>query len=69
MWNEKFFKVIPAVLFLFCILEILELVLIIGDMNKTQSLEAEVKKNLEVIETITELFNGQHFHDKKIRIK
>ncbi|ANT42710.1 hypothetical protein JT152_05260 [Helicobacter pylori] len=71
--QEKIIKVIPILLFLFCILGILELFLIIEDMNKTEKLEREIKKNLEVIETITELLNehleGMHFHDKKIRIK
>ncbi|WQZ80026.1 hypothetical protein KVK36_05115 [Helicobacter pylori] len=64
MWNEKCLKVIPAVVFLFCILEIFELFLIIEDMNKTESLEAELKKNLEVVETIT-----KHIEYKKTRIK
>ncbi|WQX71506.1 hypothetical protein KVL11_02475 [Helicobacter pylori] len=57
MWKEKFLKVIPAAVFLFCLLEIFELVLIINDMNKTEKLEMEIKKNLEAIETITELLN------------
>ncbi|WP_208386743.1 hypothetical protein [Helicobacter pylori] len=74
MWNERFLKVIPAVVFLFCILEIFELVLIINDMNRTEKLENEVSKNLEVLETITELQRAEgmdleHFNDKKIRIK
>ncbi|MCQ2877444.1 hypothetical protein JT218_01425 [Helicobacter pylori] len=55
--DEKFLKVIPVVVFLFCILEIFELLLIIEDMNKTERLEIEIKKNLEVLETITELLN------------
>ncbi|WQX95716.1 hypothetical protein KVK99_01040 [Helicobacter pylori] len=77
--QEKIIKVIPGLLFLFCILEIFELVLIIEDMNKTEKLEREIKKNLEVVETITELLNKylegmslEHFHDKhdkNIRIK
>ncbi|WQY67664.1 hypothetical protein E5L64_03785 [Helicobacter pylori] len=76
MWNEKFLKVFPALVVLFCILEIFELVLIINDMNKTEMLENDVKKNLEVLETIIvqlnehlEGMNLEHFHDKKIRIK
>ncbi|WRA93859.1 hypothetical protein E5L44_07905 [Helicobacter pylori] len=76
MWKEKFLKVIPAVVFLFCILEVFEMLLIINDMDKTENLEREVKKNLEVIETITELLNAhlegmqlEHFKDKKIKIK
>ncbi|MGL2881120.1 hypothetical protein ACQKBE_03935 [Helicobacter pylori] len=76
MWNEKIIKVIPAFLFLFCLLECFEMVLIINDMNKTEKLEREIKQDLEAIETITELLNEhlegmdlEHFHDKKIRIK
>ncbi|MDU9746601.1 hypothetical protein [Helicobacter pylori] len=76
MWNERFLKVIPAVMFLFCILEIFELVLIINDMNKTEKLEAEIRNNLNMLETITNLLNDhlegmqlEHFEDKKIKIK
>ncbi|NOK30700.1 hypothetical protein P740_003325 [Helicobacter pylori E48] len=57
MWNEKFLKVIPAVVFLFCVLEIFELVLIIDDMNKTEKLEAEIRNNLKALEDITILLN------------
>lgn len=56
--QEKIIKVIPGLLFLFCVLSILELCLIIEDMNKTERLENDVKKNLEALETITELLNG-----------
>ncbi|WQX88561.1 hypothetical protein KVM38_01215 [Helicobacter pylori] len=52
MWHEKFLKVIPAAVFLFCLLEILELFLIINDMNKTEKLEAEIKNDLKVSENI-----------------
>lgn len=76
MWNERFFRVIPAGVFLFCLLEIFELVLIINDMNKTEKLEAEIRNNLKVLEDITILFNEhlegmqlEHFKDKKIKIK
>ncbi len=68
MWNEKVLKVIPAAVFLFCVLDIFELVLIINDMNKTEELEAKLKSNLKVLETIVELSN-EHLEDKKIRIK
>ncbi|PUD34775.1 hypothetical protein [Helicobacter pylori] len=74
--QEKIIKVIPGLLFLFCVLEIFELVLIIEDMNKTENLEIEIKKNLEEMKTITKLLNEhlegmdlEHFNDKKIRIK
>ncbi|MFP6095483.1 hypothetical protein ACLGAV_06950 [Helicobacter pylori] len=76
MWNERFLKVIPAVVFLFCILEIFELVLIINDMNKTEKLEYQLRQNLNILEDITILFKGhlecmqlEHFEDKKNRIK
>ncbi|WRA92623.1 hypothetical protein E5L38_01035 [Helicobacter pylori] len=70
MWHEKSLKVIPGVVFLFCILGIFELVLIINDMNKTEKLEAEIKNNLKMLEGITELLNrSEHFEDKKIKIK
>ncbi|MFP6089025.1 hypothetical protein ACLF9V_03780 [Helicobacter pylori] len=78
MWNERFLKVIPAVVFLFCILEIFELILIIEDMNKTEKLEKDLQSNLQIIETITDRFllnehlegmQLEHFENKKIRIK
>ncbi len=76
MWHEKFLKVIPAAIFLFCILEIFEMVLIIADMNKTEKLEAEIRNNLNVLEDITIFLNEhlegmrlEHFKDKKINIK
>ncbi|WP_100951399.1 hypothetical protein [Helicobacter pylori] len=76
MWHEKFLKVIPAAIFLFCILEIFEMVLIIADMNKTEKLEAEITNNLNVSEDIAILLNEhlegmrlEHFKDKKINIK
>lgn len=63
MWNEKFLKVIPSVVFLFCALEIFELVLTIEDMNKTEKLENEVRKNLEVLETIL----NEHLESHAVR--
>ncbi|WP_139543946.1 hypothetical protein [Helicobacter pylori] len=78
MWYEKFLKVIPSVVFLFCLLEILELVLIISNMNKSEKLEAEIKNNLKVLEDITIFLSSnkhlegmqlKHFEDKKINIK
>ncbi|WQV45039.1 hypothetical protein KVM66_03300 [Helicobacter pylori] len=55
--QERIIKVIPGLLFLFCVLGVLELCLIIEDMNKTEKLEKEMIKNLEVVETIAELLN------------
>ncbi|WRC74999.1 hypothetical protein E5K93_03545 [Helicobacter pylori] len=76
MWNEKFLKIIPAILFLFCLLEIFELVLIINDMNKTEKLENDLKNNLQVTETIVNLLNEhlegmqlESFEGKKSKIK
>ncbi len=68
MWNEKFLKVIPAAVFLFCILDIFELVLIINDMNQTKKLEAEIRNNLKALKDIT-ILNEHLEQDKKIRIK
>ncbi|RVY74572.1 hypothetical protein ECC49_07490 [Helicobacter pylori] len=76
MWKEESLKVIPAMVFLFCLLEIFELVLIINDMNKTERLETGIRNNLKVLEDITILLNEhlegmqlEHFKDKKINIK
>ncbi|WQX63959.1 hypothetical protein KVK56_01010 [Helicobacter pylori] len=76
MWQEKFLKVVPGVVFLFCVLEIFELVLIVNDMNKTEKLEKDLQSNLQMVETITELLNEhlegmnlEHFHDKRIKTK
>ncbi|GAA8337464.1 hypothetical protein HpNP141_15320 [Helicobacter pylori] len=73
MWNERFLKVIPAVVFLFCVLEIFELVLVINDLNKTEKLENDLRNNLQVMETIVNLLNEhlegmdlEYFQDKKI---
>ncbi len=72
MFSEKLLKIIPALLFLFSLLEIFELFLIIEDMNKTEKLEVEIKKNLAVIETITELLNehleGMQQEEPKIKL-
>ncbi|GAA7298284.1 hypothetical protein ID0562_14430 [Helicobacter pylori] len=57
MWNEKYLKIIPAMLFLFCILQIFELVLIIDDMNKTEKLESEIRNNLKSLEDTMILLN------------
>ncbi|GAA7075366.1 hypothetical protein KVC34_01365 [Helicobacter pylori] len=77
MWDEKYFKIIPAMLFLFCILEIFELVLVINNMNKSEKLEALIRNNLKALESITILLNKDlegmqllgGFKDKKIKIK
>ncbi|UOS17102.1 hypothetical protein MPF99_07070 [Helicobacter pylori] len=72
MWNEKFLSVIPAVVLLFCVLEIFELVLVINDMNRTEKLETEVRNNLKVLEHITILLNEyleEHSKDNEIKIK
>lgn len=76
MWDEKFLKIIPAAVFLFCLLEIFELVLIINDMNQTEKLENDLRNNLQTMKHVMNLLNEhlegmdlEHFHDKKIRIK
>ncbi len=75
MWNERILKIIPSLLFLFVLLEIFELALIVNDMNKTEKLESQLKENLQVLGTITNLLNEhldgmenlERFHDKKKR--
>ncbi|WP_219036292.1 hypothetical protein [Helicobacter pylori] len=74
MWNEKTLKIIPALLFLFCILEIFEMALIVDDMNKTEKLEAEIRNNLKALEHImtNEHLEGmdlEHPKDKRIKLK
>ncbi|GHR02216.1 hypothetical protein VN1244_05780 [Helicobacter pylori] len=76
MWNEEVIKIIPSVLFLFCLLEVFELVLVVGGMNKTEKLETEIKNNLKVVEDITVLLNEhlgckvlEHSKDKGVKIK
>ncbi|WRF04392.1 hypothetical protein KVC22_01035 [Helicobacter pylori] len=57
MWHEKILKVIPAVVLLFCVLEIFELILIITDMNKTEKSEVEIRNDSKVLEDIIILLN------------
>ncbi|WQT20829.1 hypothetical protein E5A86_01015 [Helicobacter pylori] len=57
MWDERILKIIPALLFLFCLLEIFELVLIINDMNKTEKLEQQLRENLKLLDASTNLLN------------
>ncbi|RVZ56215.1 hypothetical protein EC565_07940 [Helicobacter pylori] len=70
--QERIIKVIPGLLFLFCILSVLELLLIIEDLNKTEKLESEVKKNLETVEMIAKLLNehleGMQLEKPEIKI-
>ncbi|GHR86868.1 hypothetical protein VN0664_15350 [Helicobacter pylori] len=76
MWDEKTIKIIPAVVFLFCLLEIFELALTINNMNKAEKLETEIRDNLKVLEGIAILLNEhlegmqlKHFKDKEIKVK
>ncbi|MCQ2926196.1 hypothetical protein JT191_04745 [Helicobacter pylori] len=64
--QEKVIKIIFGLVFLFSILSIFELLLIIEDMNKTENLEIEVKKNLEVLETIVDFVNE---HSQSMRLE
>ncbi|GAA7545888.1 hypothetical protein JP0017_14060 [Helicobacter pylori] len=76
MWSEKILKIIPAVVFLFCLLEIFELVLTIGHTSKIEKLEAKITNNLKASEDITILLN-EHLRgmgykclkDKEIKVK
>ncbi|MGT0085340.1 hypothetical protein [Helicobacter pylori] len=76
MWDENTIKIIPATLFLFCLLEVFELALIINDMDRSEKLEAKIEYNLKVLERITILLNEhlecmdkEHPKDKRIKIK
>ncbi len=71
MWDKKIMKIIPAMLFLFCLLETFELALIINDMDKAEKLETKIENNLKVLEHITILLNEhlEHPKDKRIKIK
>ncbi|WP_120934708.1 hypothetical protein [Helicobacter pylori] len=76
MWNEKTIKIIPSLLFLFCLLEVFELVLIVNDMNKAEKLESKIKDNLKALEHFAILLNDhlecmdlKYPKDKKIKIK
>ncbi len=65
MWNEKVIKIIPPVLFLFCLLESLELVLVIDDLNKTERLEAKIENNLKVLGHIT-ILSDEHLEGMRL---
>lgn len=69
MWSEKVIKVIPAVLFLFCLLECFELVLIINNLNKIEKLEVKFEEDLESLKTNITSLNKNIQRDKKIKIK
>ncbi|GAA9656561.1 hypothetical protein HpHCM49_10600 [Helicobacter pylori] len=76
MWDEKYLKIIPALLFLFCLLEIFEIVLTIGNIGNIEKLEAKIENNLKELKNITILLNehligmdSKYFKDKKIKVK
>ncbi|WRF77320.1 hypothetical protein FNE39_05405 [Helicobacter pylori] len=75
MWSEKILKIIPALLFLFSLLEIFELVLIVSNMNKIEKLEAQLQQNLKVLEDtilLSKHLEGmdlEHLKNKKIKTK
>ncbi|WRC88063.1 hypothetical protein E5K99_05550 [Helicobacter pylori] len=73
MWSEKFLKIIPAMLFLFCLLEIFEMVLIVNDMNKTEKLENYLRNDLQtmgtIINSLDKHLKGMLFEGKKSKIK
>ncbi|GAA9900592.1 hypothetical protein VN0785_09910 [Helicobacter pylori] len=76
MWNEKAIKILPSAVFLFCLLEIFELVLTISYTGKIEKLEVKVIENLKASEDIVTLLNKhlrcmdwEHFKDKKIKGK
>ncbi|GHR21326.1 hypothetical protein VN1249_09500 [Helicobacter pylori] len=76
MWDEKAIKIIPALIFLFCLLEVFELVLVIDDMNKTEKIETEIRNNLKTLKDITVLLREhlermdlEYPKDKGVKIK
>ncbi len=72
MWDEKIIKTIPVILFLFCLLEIFEMILIVSSMNKIERLEVQLQQNLKVLERVTDSLNKhlfKEFEHKKIKIK
>ncbi|GAA9624352.1 hypothetical protein HpVa144_06850 [Helicobacter pylori] len=76
MWSEKILKVIPATVFLFCLLEIFELAFVVSYIDKIEKIETEVINNLKMSEDIATLLNehlidmgSKHFKDKKIKVK
>ncbi|GAA9299865.1 hypothetical protein TH0249_10280 [Helicobacter pylori] len=71
MWNERFLKVVPGLVFLFCLLEIFELVLIVNSMNESEKIEVRIRNDLKESKDIIILLNEslESFKDKKIKIK
>ncbi|GAA9636325.1 hypothetical protein HpVa149_03390 [Helicobacter pylori] len=76
MWSEKILKVIPATVFLFCLLEIFELAFTISYIDKIEKIETEIINNLKISEDIAVLLNehlrgmgAKHFKDKKKEVK
>ncbi|GAA8868554.1 hypothetical protein TH0294_14720 [Helicobacter pylori] len=57
MFTQNIIKVMPAMLFFFCLLETFELGIIINDMDKAEKLEAKIENNLKMLESITALLN------------
>ncbi|GAA9910099.1 hypothetical protein VN0806_14220 [Helicobacter pylori] len=76
MFGEKTIKIIPAALFLLCLLEFFELVLTIGYIGNIEKLEVKITNNLKVSEDIVILLN-EHlkgmglkcFKDKGVKAK
>ncbi|WP_187932408.1 hypothetical protein [Helicobacter pylori] len=60
MWSEKLLKVVPALIFLFCVLEIFELMLAINNLNQTEKFEIQTEQNLKALETIVKLLDEQN---------
>ncbi|WP_154414831.1 hypothetical protein [Helicobacter pylori] len=57
MLDERFLRVLYALVFLFCLLEIFELVLSISGINKTENLEYQLRQNLEMLGMISNSWN------------
>ncbi|GAA7093959.1 hypothetical protein HpCHN30_12090 [Helicobacter pylori] len=76
MWSEKFLRIMPAILFLFVVLEFFELGLTVGYIGAIEKLEVKITNNLKASEDIAILLNEhlkgmdlKHFKDKNIKPK
>ncbi len=60
MWDKEIIKIMPSLLFLFCLLEIFEMALIIIIMNKIEKLEVQLQENLKMLEISVDSLNNRY---------
>ncbi len=65
MWNEKILKIVPAILFLFSILEMFEMFLIVANLNNIEKIEVRLKQDLEISEMIVKIYEHLEHCKKK----